>query len=338
MGISTVAPAARQADGDRRPAGPQAGDGLLQRFRAPHRLDRPVHAAGHRSQHGRHGVVLAGVDDVRGTQVLRELKLGRVDVDRDDRVRAREPGAHDRGQPDPAGAEDEQRPAGALPDDIEHGADSGDDGAAGDGGDLRRHPGGDRDDRLLGDHDLLGEARDAHEVVHLGAVEPQPRRAVVGQAAGRGLYAAQLTHDRLPGEAVRATAAARPPQQRNGLACADALDAGADLRDHPRALVPQHDGKRAAQVSGHVVQVAVAHAGGLHADADLAGSRALERHVLKAQRRPDLVQDRGLHALTRRSAGRAGSPGQRSSRTRTNRRAPPARLRRGRGTARRTRP
>ena len=175
----------------------------------------------------------------------------------------------------------------------------GDDGAPGDGGDARRHAVGHGDDRLLRHHDPLGEARDAHEVVHLAPVEAQARGAVVGQAAGGGLHRAQPAQHRLPLQAVAAAAAARPPEQRDAVAGADALDARAHRLDLAGALVPDDHGQRAAQVARHVVVVAVADPGRVDAHLDLAGPR---RPPARGPRRAAAPRPRAGRRLSRARA------------------------------------
>ena len=56
----------------------------------------------------------------------------------------------------------------------------------------------------------------------------------------------------------------------------DAVDAGTDLLDDPRALVPAHRGDRAREVAVEHVEVGPAQAGGRHPDQDLAGSGLVE--------------------------------------------------------------
>ena len=63
----------------------------------------------------------------------------------------------------------------------------------------------------------------------------------------------------------------------------------------PAPSWPSTIGRRVRQVAGHVVQVAVAHAGGLHPDQDLPGAGLVQVDVLDAHRLPGLAQDRCLH-------------------------------------------
>ena len=222
---------APDAERHRRAAGTQARDGLLQRLRATDGLDRPIHTPGYLTEDGLREVIAAGEDDRGGAEDACALELCGVDVGDDDRLGAREPGAHHRRQADAAGADDQQRAAGAFADDVEHGADPGDHRAARDRGDRRGDRVGHLDDGLLGDHRPLGEARHAHQMVDLAAVQAQPGCPVVGQAARRRLHAPEHTHHGLPGQAVAAAPAARTPQQRHAVARADALDARAHLLD-----------------------------------------------------------------------------------------------------------
>ena len=71
----------------------------------------------------------------------------------------------------------------------------------------------------------------------LAAVQAQPGRPVVGQAARRRLHPPELAHHGLPGQAVAAAPAARPPEQSHAVARADALHARAHLLHDAAALV-----------------------------------------------------------------------------------------------------
>ena len=66
----------------------------------------------------------------------------------------------------------------------------------------------------------------------------------------------------------------------------------AQLLDHPRALVPEHDRLR-RMAAGVLVQVGVADAGGDQADAHLAGARLLLLELLERGRVAGAAADRG---------------------------------------------
>ena len=227
-------------------------------------------------------------------------------------VRSGELRAHDRREADTSGAEDDHRVAQAGADDVAHHADTGDDGAARDGGDLRRDVVGHPDDAALGHDDALREAGDAEQVVHRLAVGAHARRAVE-QAAGAGLHGAELAHDRPARDAVLALPAVGPPEQGDAVADRDvAAGAFAELDDPARALVAGDHRQRALQIALEVVQVGVAHPGRLDLDQDLAVPRGIELDLLDLQGRAELAQYCRAHQCDSRMIAEPVAPTRKS--------------------------
>ena len=78
----------------------------------------------------------------------------------------------------------------------------------------------------------------------------------------------------------------------------DALDPGADLDHHPRALVPEHGGEDPFRVGpGQGELVGVADPGRADLHQDLARPRAVELQGLQGQRVASLVGDGGASFL-----------------------------------------
>ena len=235
-------------------------------------------------------VVAAGVDDVRCAEAAGMLQAGRLDIGHDDRVCARQPGAHRRREADTASADDQHRRTGNSTSHVQHRADSRDHRAPGDRRHRRRHALRYPHHRHLGHHHVLGQARHPHQVVHRLAVESEPRRAVARQPAGLRLHPPTLTQHRLTGDAEPAHPTPRPPQQRHRIAGPHPLDARTD-RLHPSGSFVADD-EPDDRPGDHptVVVVAVTHPGGRHPHQYLAGPRGLQLDFLDPQRCTNLVQ------------------------------------------------
>jgi hypothetical protein len=199
-----------------------------------------------------------------------------------------------RTEADAAGADHDDPFARSRVHHVQDGAGAGHDGAPGDRCDLRWDVVIDLHERALGNYAAFGEAGDAHEVVHLLAACLQTGCAIE-QAAGRRGYPSQGTERRPAGAAVPAVPAARPPQGDHPVAGSEAVDPRPDGLDDPRALVAEDDRQLRLQVTGHVMQVAVAHARGEHADQDLARTRVSQVYVLDPERGARLPQHCGPH-------------------------------------------
>ena len=245
-------------------------------------------------------VVAASVDDVRCAEVTGMLQAGRLDVGHDDRMRARQPGAHHRREADAASADDQQRRTRNSTSHVQHRADSGDHRAPRDRRHRRRHPLRYPHHRHLGHHHVLGQARHPHQVMHRLAVESQPSRAIARQPTGLRLHPPTLTQHRLTGDAEPAHPTPRPPQQRHRIAGPHPLDARTDGLHPPGSFVADHHRQPTHEVTPHVVVVAVTHPGRRHPHQYLAGTRRLELDLLHPQRRTHLVQHRRSDELRTR--------------------------------------
>ena len=93
--------------------------------------------------------------------------------------------------------------------------------------------------------------------------------------------------------ARRTHAARRRPAEGDDVAGGDARDARAHGADDARAFVTEDHRQRYRPVATRRMQIAVAHAGRLHVDQDLAGSWRVEVQRLDRQRLTLLAQDHG---------------------------------------------
>src|SRR5881396_3476564 len=143
------------------------------------RLEGVVGAAAREIADGGDGVVLPGVDRVRGAETARQLELRGHDVDRDDLGRSRQHAALHAGEPDAAEAEDGHRGAGLDARPVQHRAHSRHDPAADQRRAVERHAGVDRDRALLAHHGTLGERRGVGELVALLAAIQGERPSVL---------------------------------------------------------------------------------------------------------------------------------------------------------------
>ena len=72
------------ADDGRGAAGRQHRERLFGGFLAAEHLERMMHPATREIAHLLHHIAVAGIDDIGGAELCRQLQLGRIGVDRDD--------------------------------------------------------------------------------------------------------------------------------------------------------------------------------------------------------------------------------------------------------------
>ncbi len=113
---------------------------------------------------------------------------------------------------------------------------------------------------------------------------PAQAAGPVHQATTAGLHPAVHAHHRPAGHAVLALAAAGPPGEGDTLAGGNVIHPGTDLFHHAGALVAEDDGQGAGDVARHVVELGVAHAGGLDPHKQFTGVGRAEIQVLDLQR------------------------------------------------------
>src|SRR5215218_9173668 len=141
----------------------------------------------------------------------------------------------------------------------------------------------------------------------------------VHQPVGRCEHPAEAAEDRVARHARLALAAAGPPEQSHPVTDRHAVTGPrTDGLDDASTLMAHHEGELRLQVARHVVQVAVAHTGGLDTDQDLPCLRLVELDILEPQRRTDLAQHRRPHRASmfsqplrqtpRRSSGSPSGP------------------------------
>ena len=163
---------------------------------------------------------------------------------------------------------------------VEHRADTGHDGAPDQRRDVEGQAAVDADGARLGHDGLLAErAEPAHRVDRLVAAPP-PRLAVAEQVVRP---ARQLAQHVAAAQALRAGAAVGRPRQHHVVADLERLDAGPDLLDDAGALVAEHLRVPPRPLALHDVEIAVADAGGGHADPHLAGARVGQAQALQLE-------------------------------------------------------
>src|SRR5437660_5272387 len=169
----------RHADDGERAARAERVERLADDGEVADRLEGVVGAAAREIADGGDGVVLPGVDRVRGAETARQLELRGHDVDRDDLGRPRQHAALHAGEPDAAEAEDGHRGAGLDARPVQHRAHARHDAAADQRRAIERHAGVDRDGALLAHHGTLGERRGVGELVALLAAIQGERPSVL---------------------------------------------------------------------------------------------------------------------------------------------------------------
>jgi hypothetical protein len=250
-------------------------------------LEREVDAVGADLLDGGDGVEALGrgIEEVGGPELAGQRLLGRVGVDGDDRQRVGQRERLDDVEADAADADDHRALAVADLGPVEHRAHPGDDAAAEQRRHLEGHIVGDLD-RLAGlDLRDLGEHAEVGELEGLAPVEQERSR----QPAHRGAAVR-----RLAGIAGRARPAVAERREDHVIADRHARDGGARFDDDAGSLMTQHDrcGERDRPVDH--AHVAVAHTGGLDADAHLVGTQLPELEAGDDLQLPVLVDD-ALH-------------------------------------------
>ena len=242
----------------------------------------------------------------------RVLDPGRLDVDRDDRVRRHHRAALHHVEPDTSGAEHGHARAGRHRRGVDDGADAGHHGTADQRRAVERHSLVDGDGARLRDDRARGIRGDVAVVVHALAAERHARRPV-RQDAAAGL--APLAEIRAPDHAEVAAAAGGRPGEDDVVADLETLGVRPDGLDHARSLVAQHDGHGHARPAAvGRVQTAVTDTARDHADEDLARARRLEVELFHLQRLALLEKNRRAHEGLRRISPRTGCAGRGSGR------------------------
>ena len=268
-GVLAAVPREGDVGGDRRDADRHRDAGVVEHRdrlrddrRHAGRLEGEVDAVAARElANGGDGIDRGGVDRVRGAEALRPGELGGRDVDRDQALGAGDPGALERGQPDPAQAD--HGDACARPDlrRLQRGTDAGGDAAAQETGSGERSSVA--SDRLRGVHDgPRGERAERERSREWGGVPGPPNARRLDphvRAAARDAAPARRTSRRAPpttGRRGRRRAASRPL---------------ADLLDDAGTLVSeQHRERRAPVAVFDRPQIGVADAARREANEDLA--------------------------------------------------------------------
>lgn len=190
-------------------------------------------------------------------------------------------GRLERGEADPADAEDGDRLALADPRRVVHGAVSGQDGAAEEGRVGERDALGGAQDAVRGDHGLLGERGDVQAGVEVAAVVGAA--GVHGARAGEGIGAQPHLAERA---GVALSARGRPVED-DPVTGRNVRDTLADGDDRAGALVAEHGGDGHAHRAVGQGQVGVADPGGGELDADLPGTGLGQVDVRDLQRGAD---------------------------------------------------
>ena len=183
---------------------------------------------------------------------LADLELAVVDVDADDRRRAGEPGAGDRGVAHAAAAEHGDRLATRDAAGVDGRADAGHHAAAEQAGRGGRRRGIDLGALAGGDERLLGERTDAR-----APVTARCRRSSVIFCVA--LWVLKQYHG-WPRRHARQCAAHGPPVEDHVVARRHVGDAVADRLDHAGRLVAEQEREVVVDAALAVVQVGVAHA------------------------------------------------------------------------------
>src|SRR6266566_1747138 len=252
------------------------------------RLEGVVGAAAREIADGRDGVVLPGVDRVRGAETARQLELRGHDVDGDDPGRPRQHAAPHAGEPDAAEAEDGHRGAGLDARPVQHRAHARHDAAADQRRAVERHAGVDRDRALLAHHGTLGERRGVGELVRGFSIQCERPRVLRARRVA--------TFGRTADLAGGAAATVREGREDDRIALLDGGDACADGVHHAGALVAENDGRGIGNGAVDDAQVRVTEAGGADRNPDLAGTRVADAHLLDGDRLAGGAEDGGPHA------------------------------------------
>src|SRR6185437_13960089 len=243
---------------------------------------------------------------VGGAELHGVLPLELQRVDRDDVARARERRALDRVDADAADPVHHGRVARPDAARVDRGAPAGRHPAAGQRHRLQRQVVVDLDAGVLGHHRPLGERAEQAHLAEVLAVGVEPERAV-RQAVVHEQRAevAQVGHAL---GAEPAVPAGRQERADHVVARLEPGHPGADLLDHPRALVPADDRVPHRDVTGAQVVVRVTQPGGGEPDQHLALLGRIEVHLDDLPVLAHVPEHRcpGFHALSplvRRPAG-----------------------------------
>ena len=215
------------------------------------------------------GAPLAAVAGYRQVSLygLPEGELLGVQVDGDHPLGTGEHCALDDVAPDPAGPDHRHRRPGPHPGRVEHRTDTGDHGAAEQGGlvgvDVGCHPHG---GTAMHQHRLGGFAEAGHRGDGGAVGVAGQRRIAVGPAPDRVPLQAQPT---AAATTFPASAAEGVEAGDDAIAGRELVDIGPDGLDHPAGFVAEHGRHRTGKVTEHHVEVAVAQATRLRADHDL---------------------------------------------------------------------
>jgi hypothetical protein len=218
---------------------------------------------------GRQVAVGRQLDRVGRTEFESQPAGGRVGVGHDDPRRARTGGPDHRRQTHPADAHNEYGLAHRDLGPVDRRPEAGAQAAGGQAGDLERDAGVDLDRVPTLDHRVLGERR-LHQVVvdRLAGLGQSP--LVMDQATVEEVRSTHLAQPERTQLALEAGAAAGRDRHDDVIAHGQVGDIGANLVDHPRALVTKNGRKRDRDVALIGVQVVPAEATRDQPDAHLA--------------------------------------------------------------------
>lgn len=230
-------------------------------------LERDVDSAGRQPpDHGRS--VLRG-DGLSRTELERQAALRCHGIDGDDRVGTRENGPEERAEADPAQPEETDCGSGRDPRGVDDRTDAGEDGAAEQRRDCRRHLEGYDHRRTSVDHRVRGEGGDAQVVVDRHASATQTTTAAE-QLAGRVRLHGRLTEVTESTAAVCAPSTAGEEHQHDTIALPNVTDPLAHQLDDAGRLVSQGHRRRTSTGSVDDGEVRMAHAGRVDADEQFA--------------------------------------------------------------------
>ena len=281
--------ARRQADNDGRAAAARPAERELGRRGRADRVEGVVDALG-----------IELLD--RFTQIVGRARAGRAEperllaarldrVDDEDLRCAGDPRALDDELPDAAGADHERGEARLRPRRVQHRADSGQGGAAEQGGVLQRHVVGEWHRGFRGDDHAICERTGRRPAIHGLTAEREP-----GPAAEQGALpdrrGKRPARGRPAAAARAALAAGRRPGEDDAVSLTEHPGSAACGLDHTGTLVPEHDRGRSVPLALVGMQVGAADADGAHADDDLPWQRLLDVELLQHQR-AGLVHDGG---------------------------------------------
>jgi hypothetical protein len=240
--------------------------------------------------------IRAAVHGVARTQLTGQFELGRIDVDGDDLLGARDAGPLDGREPDTAAADHGDGHSGLDAGGVERRTGSGEHATAEQADPLEGQVIGNRDAGSGAHHRLLGEGSHPAELVDRFAAGLQPGGAVDEggvQHAGHHLH----TEMRLPLQAEDALAALGGEGDHDAVSARQLVHPRAGLEHLARRLVSEHHGKGCAQRPVRVREVAAADSAGGDAQAHLPRMRSFQRHLLDRERSSDLAKYSRAHGI-----------------------------------------